>query len=136
MVESSGIRGQVVAKKFCLDREFWPINPTTATEPLGDTDMSNAEKTSENVLKEMLEAAERSIWELLDQQIGAADMKRLEKLLAESAQVRRRYQECAQIHADLYSHYGANREEQVQSPVLGSLGSLSSVVGSNSPMSD
>jgi len=71
----------------------------------------------------LLDHAEKLIWAVLDDQIAEKDVTRLENLLKENEQVRLRYLQCAQIHADLYAHYQAGPAEptQVQSPVLGSL---------------
>jgi len=71
----------------------------------------------------LLDHAEKLIWSLLDDHIVEEDVNRLEELIKENEQVRLRYLQCAQIHADLYSHYQAGPAEptQVQSPVLGSL---------------
>ena len=71
----------------------------------------------------LLDHAEKLIWSLLDDQIAKEDVKRLEELLKDNEEVRLRYLQCAQIHADLYAHYqaGPAAPTQERSPVLGSL---------------
>jgi len=81
---------------------------------------------SEQKNDQRLDEAERLIWALLDQPGDEADVHRLEKLIVENEQVRRRYMECVQLHADLCHHFGAIPQHQNGSPVLSFLGSLSS----------
>lgn len=73
----------------------------------------------------LLEAAEKLIWALLDDQISAAECSQLERLILDHEQVRRRYLECTQLHIDLRSVYGQGAKDPLdppKSPVLGSLG--------------
>jgi len=76
--------------------------------------------------EQLLEEAEKLIWDLLDDRIEEADTQRLEKLLKENDQVRARYLEISQVHADLYSHFG-NDQANTKSPVLSFLGDFSTL---------
>jgi len=87
----------------------------------------------------LLDHAEKLIWSLFDDQIKEEDLKRLEELITENEQVRLRYLQCAQIHADLYAHYqtGPVEPPNVQSPVLGSLlNDLSASHGGSTSLAD
>ena len=86
--------------------------------------MDTGGKLTEDNKDGLMDEAEKLIWAHLDELIEEDDVKRLEELLDEHEQVRQRYLSCAQIHADLYRHYGTSPQLQVQSPVLGSLGTL------------
>jgi anti-sigma factor RsiW len=87
-------------------------------------------KTSDRVLDE----AEKLIWAYLDELIEDDDAKRLEKLLNDSDQIRERYLKCAQIHADLYEHLRS--AAPAESPVLGSLGNVSTAKSDSSSVTD
>jgi len=93
----------------------------------------NTEKNSRPLGEQaLLDHAENLIWSLLDDQIAKEDVQRLEELIKENEEVRLRYVQCAQIHADLYAHYqaaGPAEPAQVRSPVLGSL--LKDLLGSH-----
>jgi len=98
-------------------------------------------KTAENALiqteQSLLDDAEKLIWALLDDQINEEDAKRLEELIKGNEQVRLRYMQCAEIHADLYAYYqtGPAKSAEVPSPVLGSLlGDLPVPLGSSSSL--
>ncbi|NOY30820.1 MAG: hypothetical protein GXP28_11825 [Planctomycetes bacterium] len=70
----------------------------------------------------LLDHAEQLIWSFLDDHLEEQDVRRLEELMKKDEEVRLRYLQCAQIHADLYSHYQSGPDEpKPQSPVLGSL---------------
>lgn len=88
--------------------------------------MSTSDNSHEQANHKLMDEAEKLIWAYLDEMIEENDAKRLEKLLQENEDVRKRYLNCAQIHADLYEHLRVGKEAEVQSPVLGSLGSFSS----------
>lgn len=100
------------------------------------TDESSAPKPDENLLDE----ADRLIWALLDDQLAAADTTRLETLLKKNEQVRQRYLECVQIHADLHHHFEGDQPiitpDQPKSPVLGSLGDLRPDSGTLPPVTE
>ena len=74
----------------------------------------------------MLEKAESLIWLLLDEQITEDDVRQLEQMMQEHEAVRRRYLECAGLHADLHQMLGKQPElpPEIKSPVLGSLADL------------
>lgn len=69
--------------------------------------------------QQLLDEAEALIWGLLDENIDAASIQRLEKLLA-NAEVRQRYVQCVELHADLQELF-SEPQEKPKSPVLGSL---------------
>jgi hypothetical protein len=81
--------------------------------------MKPAENAHSQTEQTLLDDAEKLIWALLDDQIEADDAKRLEALIRGNEQVRLRYMQCAEIHADLYSHFQTGPVKP--SPVLGSL---------------
>ena len=85
--------------------------------------MKPAENADQLTQKSILDEAEKLIWAYLDEHIEEADIERLEHLLKENEQVRQRFAQCAEIHADLYSHYqqGAAKPAESKLPVLGSL---------------
>jgi anti-sigma factor RsiW len=53
----------------------------------------------------LLDEAENLIWALLDDHIDEAETARLTKLMNEHEEVRRRYVDCVQLHADLRDHF-------------------------------
>jgi anti-sigma factor RsiW len=67
----------------------------------------------------ILDEAESLIWALLDDQLEAAETKRLAQLLEEHEVVRRRYLECVQLHVDLHDYF-ARSHERVQQPTTSS----------------
>ncbi len=69
--------------------------------------------------QQLLDEAEALIWGLLDENIDAASVQRLEKLLANS-EVRQRYIQCVELHFDLQELF-KDSQQQPKSPVLGSL---------------
>lgn len=79
----------------------------------------------------LLDKAEALIWALLDDEIQPADIRELETLLKENADVRDRYVTCVQLHFDLQQHFGdapapPATAELPKSPVLGFLGDIRS----------
>lgn len=72
--------------------------------------------------EQLLDEAEALIWGLLDENIDAASIQRLEKLLA-NAEVRQRYVQCVELHADLQDLFSEPKEKP-KSPVLGSLSDI------------
>ncbi len=84
--------------------------------------MNSEKKSPLESEQPLLDHVEQLIWSLLDDHIEEQDVRRLEELMKENEQIRLRYLQCAQIHADLYSHYQAGpAEPKPQSPVLGTL---------------
>jgi len=101
--------------------------------------MNSVENAHSQTEQTALDDIEKLIWALLDDQIEAEDAKHLEELIKGSEQVRLRYIQCAELHADLYAHYqmGMVNPIEVQSPVLGSLlGGLPAPLGSSSSLVD
>ena len=88
----------------------------------------NPEESPMQQQDSVLEEAEQLIWSLLDEQVEETNVKRLETLLRENEQVRRRYVECVQLHSDLVKYFNPDGKPpypaQGNSPVLGSLGNL------------
>lgn len=97
--------------------------------------MNTEKNTLEQDDDQLLDGAEKLIWALLDDQITEEDALQLNLLIKESADVRDRYLQCAQVHSDLYSHYnaGSATENDTKSPVLGSL--LGGVLPTGAPTS-
>jgi len=85
--------------------------------------MNSEKKSPLESEQPLLDHVEQLIWSLLDDHIEEQDVRHLEELMKENEQVRLRYLQCAQIHADLYSHYqlGSTEQAKPKSPVLGSL---------------
>jgi hypothetical protein len=83
--------------------------------------------------EQQLEEAEKLIWALLDERIDEVDTQRLETLFKENEQVRTRYLEISQIHADLYAHFG-NSQPKPDSPALSFLGDFSTTPASSAPL--
>ena len=94
-----------------------------ATKQQRNQVMKPAENADQLAQKPTLDEAEKLIWAYLDKHIEQEDVERLEHLLKENEHVRQRYAQCAEIHADLYTHYqqGAAKPVESKSPVLGSL---------------
>jgi hypothetical protein len=67
-----------------------------------------------------LEEAEALIWAMLDEQLDAAEMTRLGKMIEEDAAVRARYIECVQLHVDLSEHFARTAANKDASPDKGS----------------
>jgi len=99
--------------------------------------MKTAENSHTLAEQSLLDDVEKLIWSLLDDQINEEDANRLEELIKGNEQVRLRYMQCAEIHADLYAYYqtGPAKSAEVPSPVLGSLlGDLASSLGGSSSL--
>ena len=73
---------------------------------------------------QLIDEAEKLIWALLDERLEEADTQRLEIMFKENEQVRSRYQEISQIHANLYEQFGKDQSKP-ESPVLSFLGDFS-----------
>ncbi len=92
------------------------------------------EQSNDNLLNE----AESLIWDLLDDEIQPAGLRRLETLLKENADVRDRYVSCVQTHIDLREHFSETptapeMEPPTKSPVLGFLGDIQPGTGTPVP---
>ena len=98
--------------------------------------MYSVENTPGPASDKMRDEVERLIWAALDQMIDEDDAQRLEALIRQDKLVRRRYHQCAKIHADLYNYFQAGLGLPARSPVLTSLGGLSPQVGINSAVID
>jgi anti-sigma factor RsiW len=92
---------------------------------------------------ELLIQAEEMIWSLLDDNLPPAEAPRLEKMIEENGEVRARYLECVQLHADLTGHFATDTELKVPKlpassdpPVLGSLGDIAPGVDAGPPVAE
>ena len=76
----------------------------------------------------ILEEAEQLIWAVLDDQVEKADLERLETLLHQDEQIRKRYIQCVQLHTDLATMLPAEAEsppeDLPETPIVGSLGDI------------
>lgn len=90
--------------------------------------MTSQEGFLENSGDQLLNEAEKLIWSLLDENISETEKVRLEGMIQEHEEVRQRYLECTQMHADLTQHFQNQQlpktPEKPSSPVLGSLGDI------------
>jgi hypothetical protein len=105
--------------------------------------MTSDKQNSRNATDELLAQAEEMIWSLLDDNLPEADVPRLEKMIKDNGNVRNRYLECVQLHADLSGHFGGGAELSIpelpassNSPVLGSLGDALPGVDTGPPVTD
>ena len=57
---------------------------------------------------------------MLDEQLDAAEMTRLGKMIEEDAAVRVRYIDCVQLHVDLSEHFGRAAADKDVIPAKGS----------------
>ena len=75
---------------------------------------------------DMLDKAERLIWQLLDDNLPEEDADELQTMIKENDFVRKLYLECVQIHTELLGHFAKKPKidipELSKPPVLGSLG--------------
>jgi hypothetical protein len=92
---------------------------------------------------ELLAQAEEMTWSLLDDNLSPAEVPRLEKMIEDNGEVRARYLECVQLHADLTGHFAGDAElnapnlpASTDSPVLGSLGDAAPGVDAGPPVTD
>lgn len=76
--------------------------------------------------QQLLDEAEAMIWGLLDENIEAVDTGRLEQLMS-NEEVRQRYIQCVELHNDLQQLLGDQNKTKPSTPVLGSLGDMSSL---------
>jgi hypothetical protein len=105
--------------------------------------MTADNQNSLNATDELLAQAEEMIWSLLDDNLPEADVPRLEKMFKDNGNVRNRYLECVQLHADLLGHFGRAAKSGIpelpassDSPVLGSLGDAVPGVEAGPPVTD
>jgi hypothetical protein len=88
--------------------------------------MQSDNRSLEQKTQQLLDEAEALIWGLLDENIDALDSQRLEQLMA-NEEVRQRYMQCVELHSDLQHLFEDEKTTKPQSPVLGSLGQISSL---------
>jgi hypothetical protein len=74
----------------------------------------------------VLERVQELTWALVDEQINDDEMALLDTLLLSDDEARKRYIECAQLHADLMAHYATPAPAEsakggLKPPVLGFL---------------
>ncbi len=86
----------------------------------------------------LLEEAENLIWALLDDHIDEADSDKLTKLMNDHEEVRRRYIDCVQLHADLRDHFTTVAAPEASRPRAAILPNLMSggVPGVEAPVTD
>jgi hypothetical protein len=87
--------------------------------------MNPEDRSIELDAKNLLDEAEALIWGLLDENIDAAGFDRLEKMMT-NPDVRTRYLQCVELHADLQQLFAQPTPKcpPTSVPVLGSLGDL------------
>lgn len=95
--------------------------------------MPNKDPKSENEILEeclfatenaMLDEIEQLIWAAIDGHIEPADSKRLETLLSTSKEARKKYIDCATLHAELITLFRQTNEPTVgqeREPILDTL---------------
>ncbi len=100
---------------------------------MGSHENERNEQSLEQASDRLLAEAEQLIWSLLDGELDAQGTQHLEHLIAENEQVRLRYINCVQVHADLHEHFGSAPKPDLtksgqtktgSSPVLGFLGDI------------
>lgn len=95
--------------------------------------MSAKDRSQDQVSEEMMAEAEALIWGLLDENIDAVSMERLEQLLGH-AEIRKRYVQCIELHSDLQQLFQPEANSlPPRSPVLGSLGDVFPPSGTSNP---
>jgi len=88
----------------------------------------------------MHEKVQELTWSLLDEQITADEMSLLDGLLMNDEKARATYIGCVQLHADLATHFTANRAPanaaSTKSPILGFLNAAMPPLGLQSQPTD